>query len=107
MSQPEARLQRAIQDELKRVGAFVFKVHGSEYMMAGLPDIVGCYRGIFIGVEVKMSGNEASKIQLRRLQEIERAGGVTCVAYSVPDAMQVIHAIDAYYEAAGESYKRT
>lgn len=104
-SQPESRLQRRIQDELKSAGAFVFKVHGSEFMMAGLPDIVGCYRSIFFGIEVKMPGNKPSKIQARRLREIGQAGGMTCVAYDVPDAMGVIRAIDAYFEAANVSDK--
>jgi Holliday junction resolvase len=103
MTQPEARLQRKIQDELKRLGAFVFKTHGSEHQMTGLPDIIGCYRGMFIGIEVKMPDNKPSRIQLLRLREIERAGGVTCVAYGIPDAMEVIHAIDAYYEVANAS----
>lgn len=103
MSQPESRLQRKIQDELKRHRAFVFKVHGSEHTMAGLPDLVVCYRGYFIGIEVKMPGNKLSKIQQRRHQEIERAGGFICVAHGVPDAMQALFAIDAFIEASGVS----
>ena len=40
MSQPEAKLSREIMKTLRLKGYFVFKVHGSEYMMAGLPDII-------------------------------------------------------------------
>lgn len=94
MTQPESRLQKKIQDAITKRGGFVFKVHGSSHMMAGLPDLIACYRGLFVGVEVKMPGNKASKIQLLRHDSIKRAKGLVCVAYSVPEAMEMFDAID-------------
>lgn len=95
MSQPEARLQRKIQDELKKRGAFVQKNHGSDMMMAGLPDLVGCYRGYYFGFEVKMPGGKASAIQRRRLQQIIDAGGVACVVHGAEEALGLLDAIDS------------
>lgn len=83
--QPEARLQRRIQTYLKSIGAFPFKVHGSEFMMAGLPDLIVCYRGDFIGIEVKMPGNAPTDRQLYVHELIRRAGGRVIVAYAVED----------------------
>lgn len=88
--QPEARLGHTIRRALEAEGAFVFKVHGSGMMMAGLPDLIGCYRGRFFGVEVKMPGNKPSKIQLHVMRKIKEAGGRVCVAYSVQDAYDAI-----------------
>ena len=41
----ETNLQRKIQEYLVSKGAYEFKVHGSTYMKAGIPDIISCYKG--------------------------------------------------------------
>ena len=41
--QPEARIGHAIRKALEARGAFVFKVHGSDMMRAGLPDLIVCH----------------------------------------------------------------
>lgn len=88
--QPEARLGHAIRRALEVEGAFVFTVHGSALMMAGLPDLIGCHRGRFFAIEVKMPGNKPSKIQRHVMGKIEAAGGRVCVAYSVQDALNAL-----------------
>lgn len=90
MAQPEARLSRAIMAALKARGAFVFKVWGSEHMMAGLPDIIGCYRGQFIAIETKMPGNTTSRRQDFVISKILAAGGRVVVAQSVSEALSVL-----------------
>lgn len=85
MTQPEARLQRRIQHYLKSQGIFCFKVHGSEFMVAGLPDIVACMDGYFLGIEVKMPGNSPSERQLYVHSLIADSGGVVIVATSVDE----------------------
>lgn len=93
MSQPEARLGAQIRKALTERGAFVFKVHGGPMMMAGLPDLIVCYRGRYIGVEVKMPGNKPSAVQLRVHEQMRRAGATVVVAYSVEDALASLHQI--------------
>lgn len=98
MTQPEARLQRKIQDALKLEGYFVFKVHGSEMMMAGLPDLIVCAHGLFIGLEVKMPGEKPSNIQTHVHGKIRAAGGVARVVYTPQQALDII---DETLTAAG------
>lgn len=46
-------------------------------MMTGLPDIAGCYRGVFIGIESKMpDGKEPTPVQRLRARQIRDAGGM-------------------------------
>ena len=92
--QPEARISRAIQKRLKERGAFCFKVHGSEHMMAGLPDIIACYRGLFVGFEVKTATGRVSDRQVYVHKQIERADGEVHVVRSVDDAERVLDSID-------------
>lgn len=75
---------------LRQRGAFVFKVWGNEKMMAGLPDIIGCYRGQFIAVETKMPGNTISRVQGHRIAQLLDAGARVVIAYSVSDALKVL-----------------
>lgn len=90
MAQPEARLSRLIMAALRARGAFVFKVWGSDHMMAGLPDIIGCYRGRFIAVETKMPGGRLSTRQVYVITKLREAGARVVVAHSVSEAMQVL-----------------
>lgn len=90
MAQPEARLSRMIMGALRSRGAFVFKIWGSEHMMAGLPDIIGCYRGWFIAVETKMPGNTTSPRQRYVIAKLREAGARVVVAQSVAEALQVL-----------------
>lgn len=64
---------------------FYFKSHGGAYQVVGLPDIIGCYKGRFIGIEVKLPGKEATftRIQKDRIDKITRAGGVGFMTTSV------------------------
>lgn len=103
-TQPESNLSYAIQKALKaeanRRGhkLFIFKVHGNEYMMAGLPDMVACYRGMFIGLEAKMPGNDTSPRQRYVHAKIREAEGLVLVPYSVADALKALDLIDQYLE---------
>lgn len=92
MTQPETRIQRAIQRWLKEQGVFVFKVHGSEFMPAGLPDLICCVRGRFIGIEVKTPDGTVSSRQAYMHRVIEEAGGTVIVATCVEDVRACLEA---------------
>lgn len=92
MAQRESRLSRTIMDALRLEGAFCFKVWGSEHMMAGLPDIIGCYRGWFFAFETKTPDKRknTSVVQERIMGKIQHAGGlaqVVCTSKEAVDAM--------------------
>lgn len=93
--QPEAKLSRRIMKAWRERGVrFVYKVHGSEFQPAGLPDIDGVYRGLSVKCETKMPGNVLSRIQEYRIAQIMNSGGHVVVAYSVEDALALIDHLD-------------
>jgi hypothetical protein len=95
MSQGESKLSRSIIDAIRARGGFAFKVHGNALMMAGLPDVIGCYRGFMLALETKMpEGKGPEPIQRLRIKQIRGAGGVSYVVRSVRDARRVMDAID-------------
>lgn len=93
--QPEARISRDIRKLVKERGGFCFKVWGSEFMMAGLPDLICCYRGLFVAFEVKTPVGTLSKRQRYVLNAIQRCGGIVAVPRSVADARNVLRRVDA------------
>lgn len=95
MVQPEARLSQRIMKAWQKRGAWCFKVHGSQFQPAGIPDIIGVYRGTFIACETKMPGNKPSRIQAYRIKQITAAGGKCVVAYSVEEAEALLDAIES------------
>jgi Holliday junction resolvase len=70
----------------RSLGWFVVKIHGSAYQMAGLPDILAIKNGRAVWMEVKVPGNEPSRIQLHRMRELATAGCSVAVVYSAADA---------------------
>ena len=50
---PEAKVKRVITNQLKELGAYYFYPATGGYCRSGVPDIVGCYRGRFFGIECK------------------------------------------------------
>lgn len=94
MAQAESKLSRLIMTALRLEGWFCFKVHGSEHMMAGLPDIIVCAEGFFIGLETKMPAkrHNTSGRQDFVHGEIREAGGCAAVVCSAEEALSVVRA---------------
>ncbi len=95
MSQRESKKSREIMDELRGHGWFCFKVHGGAMMMAGLPDIIVCAEGLFIGIETKHGETRegTSKTQDLRRDQIRAAGGVYHVATTPAEAVAVVRRV--------------
>ena len=90
MAQRESKLSRKIIIALETRGMFAFKVHGGPHMMAGLPDIIVCVEGKFIGLETKLpDGGNATPIQKFVHGKIKAAGGQAQVVRSVDEALAV------------------
>lgn len=91
----ENTLQRKIQKYLKDnlPDAVVWKNHGNQYSVIGLPDIMCVYKGKIICIEVKIPGNKPTKLQEVSLQKLSNAGAITGVAYSIEDVEKIINKI--------------
>lgn len=88
MTTPEGRIQQAIQKRLGELKVFTFKVHGSALMASGLPDLICCVDGAFLGIEVKtpQTKTNVSMKQSYMHDKIRDAQGVVVVCCSVRDA---------------------
>ena len=89
----EATLQRHIMDYLQQHGAYVFKVVGSPMQQRGTPDLLVCYKGRFLGLEVKLRGEQLKGLQLFEQQRIQQAGGVALRVESLNDVIKALEGI--------------
>ena len=69
---------------------FFWKEHGGQYGTAGIPDIIVCYKGKFIGLEAKVGNNTATNLQEMTIREIRQAGGYAAVVRSVEDVKEIL-----------------
>ena len=56
------------------------------FTTAGVPDLLICCNGRFVAVEVKASTGKPSDLQLKKIRDIRKAGGVAFVLY--PDQFE-------------------
>lgn len=56
----------------------------------GSSDIIGCYRGRFVGIEVKAESGRQSDQQRRFETRLTRAGGLYVLARSVEDVITAL-----------------
>lgn len=94
--QPEGKIVQAIKAHLTDRGHRVFKIQGSDesFQEVGIPDLLCCVHGWFVGLEVKQSGGEASPRQLLILRQIYEAGGVAGIVESVAQVASLLGTLD-------------
>lgn len=90
----ERQVQTKIKNYLEKKGAYVVKVvHANK---AGVPDILCCYRGSFVGIEVKRPETirKVTELQKVNLAEIVKCGGYSCVAASIEDVQAILEEVE-------------
>lgn len=68
---------------------YVIKTHGSMYS-AGQPDLLGCYQGRTLALEVKRPGGKPTKLQMTMLKKWEAAGAIADVVHSVEEVKEIL-----------------
>ena len=76
---PEGKVKRKAIAELQKLGMYIFFPATGGFGRSGIPDIVCCYKGKFIGIECKAHGNKPTALQQSNLEEIVNNGGIAIV----------------------------
>lgn len=89
----EQQIQKKIVTLLEQEGCYVVKVVSAS--KAGVPDILGCYEGMFFGIEVKKPNtmNTVSKLQEYNLDRIVGCGGNSMVACSTEGIVEFLRGL--------------
>ena len=76
---PEAKVKAKVYKILKEKKIYYFTPQTGGYGRSGVPDIICCYRGKFVGIECKAGKNKPTPLQEAEMQKIRESGGMTYV----------------------------
>jgi len=76
---PEAKVKKKVVDVLKKNGAYYFFPATGGYGRSRVPDIVSCYRGVFVAIECKAGSNKPTPLQQAEMGKIKQAQGFVLV----------------------------
>jgi hypothetical protein len=96
----EAALQRAVWKAVIKRWPTAYIIHpvGGPYQEPGIPDLLLCIEGLFVGIELKNIGpgeshnhavERTTDQQRRHIRRINAAGGVAGTATSVSEAIDI------------------
>lgn len=78
----EKNFENKVKTFLTDAGCWFLKYWGgAAYTKSGVPDILVCCKGRFMGVEVKAPNGKPSDLQIYNLKMIDRAGGLAILLY--------------------------
>ena len=90
----EKSIENKIKSYLRTIGAYCVKYHGNQFSQVGVPDLLVCYKGRFLGIEIKNETGKTSPLQDVNIEQIKQAGGISFVARSLEDVKEIISDID-------------
>lgn len=82
----EKQFENKVKKFLKEQGCWVLKTWSNGVQRKGVPDLLVCCNGYFLGVELKNETGKPSELQLWNIEEIKKSGGIAMVLY--PDQFQ-------------------
>lgn len=95
----ESAFQTKVLEYLKTKGGHWIKIHASSHQSAGEPDIVGCYKGLFVAFELKNPDGTGrlSKLQEVKINHIKSNAGIAIVASDMRTIQETLRKIDGSY----------
>jgi hypothetical protein len=76
---PEGKVKAKVRKKLDEAKAYYFMPATGGYGKSGVPDIVACVNGWFIGIECKAGTNKPTALQQNNLNAIKASGGTALV----------------------------
>ena len=97
-STPEGKVKDACKKFLKERGAWFFMPVSNGMGQVGIPDIIICYKGVFVAIETKAPGKKKNitSNQERVIEAIRSADGFAWVVDNPDDMPMLFDVIDVY-----------
>ncbi len=84
----EAKLQKKIIDYINKGGGYAVNIMSAS--TDGVPDILACIEGKFVGLEVKVGSNKPSDLQLANQELIEDAKGIAIIVWDLKTVQALV-----------------
>jgi Holliday junction resolvase len=76
---PEGEIKDQVRKVLDEMKAYYFFPAANGYGRTGIPDVIACVGGHFVGIECKAGSKQPTALQQRELDNIEKAEGTGLV----------------------------
>lgn len=93
---PESKLKKDLKKILTDRGAYWAAIAGGPYAKPGDPDLVVCYKGVFIAIEAKTYEGSQSDWQKLREKQIRDARGTYLVIKSTEQLSSYLDVLDTF-----------
>lgn len=97
---PEGKVKARVRAKLKEIGSYWFTPATGGYGKSGVPDIVACINGKFVGIECKAGDNKPTILQEKNLAEIRANGGIALVIHE-----NNLDELDYYFKSLSQLLK--
>lgn len=77
----EKNFENRIKSFLKENNIWFVKFFANGFTKSGVPDILACIKGRFVGIEVKAEKGKPSPLQIYNKEQIEKSGGIAYILY--------------------------
>ena len=77
----EKNFEKKVKDFLKEKNCWFLKTWSNGVQRSGVPDILVCCNGYFLGIELKAPYGKPSELQIHNLLEIDKSFGYALLLY--------------------------
>lgn len=78
----EKNFENRVKKFLKEQGCYFVKYWGGgNFTRSGVPDLLVCCNGRFLGLEIKAENGKPSELQRYHIEQIKKAGGIGLIVY--------------------------
>ena len=85
-------LQTRVLKLLKQHGGVAYKIISANER--GVPDILACYEGVFLALEIKEKGDTLKPIQAAQLRRLCKAEGIAETIRDIEQVRAILRSID-------------
>lgn len=90
----ESKLEEEVERLMQRKGIWQLARYQAQSNQNGLPDRLYLYKGYLLGLELKTDEGEPTELQLRKIDEINKNGGIAIIVRNIETVGQLIKYID-------------
>lgn len=78
---PEKSFENKVKKYIEDQGGWQVKFFANKMTKEGIPDVLACVNGYFLGLEIKAQNGKPSDLQIYHCNGIRKAGGFAFIVY--------------------------
>lgn len=90
----ESKLEEEVERLMQEKGIWQLARYQAQSNQNGLPDRLYLYKGYLLGLELKTDEGTPTKLQLRKIDEINKNGGIGLIVRNIETVEKLIEYID-------------